>query len=386
MDLPDYSGGSIVNLMASLQAGLSGERNAYAPLRQLSPDQVGQHRQVILWVIDGLGYDYLLAHSEEAANLNAALRGHMTSVYPPTTASAITTFLTGDAPQQHGLTGWFVYFRELGSVVSVLPGRTRYGGSCYGAGGIDAARLLAHRPFADRIGVDSYHLSPAYMADSEFNLAHLGAAVNLSFRSLQELCDKTLEIASQPGRRYLSLYWPELDSIGHRDGIWSEHATGHLKQLDLAFHALCQGLEGSDTLLVVCADHGQIDSLPKQRLKLEDYPDLHESLILPLCGDPRSAYCYLRSGRESQFEEAVSQSMADLASVYSSSTLIEENWFGLGAPHPRLAERIGDRVLLMHQSATIGDVMAQEKPFPIIGAHGGLSRQELLVPLITADC
>ena len=142
MDLPDYHGGSIVNLMATLQMGLGGERHAYAPLRQLSPDAVGAHRQVILWVIDGLGYAYLRAHPE-AAHLNAALQGRMTSVYPPTTASAITTFLTGDAPQQHGLTGWFVYFRELGTILSVLPGRTRYGGAGYGAGGIDVNAIKA---------------------------------------------------------------------------------------------------------------------------------------------------------------------------------------------------------------------------------------------------
>jgi hypothetical protein len=384
-DLPDYNGGSIVNLMASLQAGLSGERNAYAPLHLLSPDQIGQHRQVILWVIDGLGYDYLRAHPE-AIHLNAALHGKMTSVYPPTTASAISTFLTGDAPQQHGVTGWFVYFRELGSVVSVLPGRTRYGVPCYGAGVIDCAELLAHRSFSDRIGVESYHLSPSSIVDSDFNLAHLGAAENLGYRSLQELCNKTLEITRQAGRRYLYLYWPELDTIGHQEGIWSERAKRHLLELDRAFHALCEGLQGSDTLLLVCADHGQIDTLAKQRLQVADYPDLEQSLLLPLCGEPRSAYCYLRAGRESQFEEAVSRYFPDLANIYTSAALIEENWFGLGVPHPQLAERIGDRVLLLRQQASIQDLVAQEKNFPIIGVHGGLSREELQVPLITAVC
>ncbi len=160
MDLPDYNGGSIVNLMASLQMGLGGEEHAYVPLRQLSPDRVAQYRQVILWVIDGLGYEYLRAHPE-AVYLNAALEDRMTSVYPPTTATAITTFLTGDAPQQHGLTGWFVYFKELGSVLSVLPGRARYGGPAYGSGGIDVAGLLNHTPFADR-GEELQPVADAY--------------------------------------------------------------------------------------------------------------------------------------------------------------------------------------------------------------------------------
>lgn len=385
MNLPDYHGGSIVNLMASLQSGLGGEEHEYAPLRQLSPATVGGHRQVILWVIDGLGCDYLRAHPQ-AVHLNAALQGRMTSVYPPTTASAITTFLTGDAPQQHGLTGWFVYFRELGAVLSVLPGRTRYGGAGYGEGGIEVSRLLAHRAFADRIAVRSYNLSPAPISASEFNLAHLGKAKRIGFKTLQELCDVTLEIARRSGRQFLYLYWPELDEIGHRSGIWSPQAEQHLQSIDAAFHYMRKALRGTDTLLLACADHGQIDSRPEQRLSLDDYPAFQESLALPLCGEPRAAYCYLRPGREQQFEAAIGELPSDLAIAYSSSVLLEQGWFGLGAPHPRLTRRIGDRVLVLQKQAMIRDRLLHERHYPMIGVHGGLSDDELWVPLITASC
>ncbi len=385
MELPDYQGGSLVNLMASLQMGLGGEQHDYAPLRQLGPTMVDAHRQVVLWVIDGMGYEWLLAHPQ-AVHLNAALQGRMTSVYPPTTASAITTFLTGDAPQQHGLTGWFIYFRELGTVLTVLPGRTRFGGTVYDAAEIDVVRLLGHRPFSQRIGVESYQLSPSYMVDSPFNLAHLGDSTRIGFRTLEELCAHTLAIARRPGRRYISLYWPELDTFGHRFGIHSQETARHLLQLDRQFAALCEGLQGTDTLLIVCADHGQIDTTPEQTLQLEDYPELESSLVLPLSGEPRSAYCYLRSGCESRFDEMAAKAFDGLASVYESRTLLEQNWFGLGTPHPRLADRIGDRVLLMQRQAIIRDSLAQEKPYPLIGVHGGLSSAELWVPLITASC
>jgi hypothetical protein len=385
MDLPDYSGGSIVNLMASLQEGLSGGKHTYPEHRLLSPDDVGRHRQVVVWVIDGLGYDYLRTQVA-AVHLNRALKGRMSSVFPPTTASAITTFLTGDAPHQHGLTGWFVYFRELGSILAVLPGRTRYGGSGYGAGGIDAAKLLQHRPFAERIGVESFSLSPMYIVDSEFNRAHLGPATAIGYKNLADLCDKTLALCRRPGRRYLNLYWPELDSIGHRAGIWSKQARDHLLELDRAFAQLCEGLQGTDTLLLVCADHGQIDTAPELTLQLEDHPILQQSLVLPLCGEPRAAYCYLRPGCESQFDDTLASRFGEMASVYPSAQLIEEGWFGVGTPHPRLAERIGDRLLLMRQGSIVRDWLAQEPRFQMIGVHGGLSREELWVPLVSAEC
>lgn len=246
--------------------------------------------------------------------------------------------------------------------------------------------MFAHRPFADRIGVATFQLSPASILNSDFNRAHLGSATGIGYGNLRELCDRTLEIVRRPGRRYLYLYWPELDNIGHRSGIWSQEAGDHLQTLDRMFHSLCQGLQGTDTLLLVSADHGQVDSTPDQTLILEDYPSLQESLVMPLCGEPRSAYCYLRPGRERCFDETVTSLFQGLATAYPSSVPIEQNWFGLGVPHPRLGERVGDRVLLLHRRAAIWDWLPQEKPYRMIGVHGGLSGEELWVPLISATC
>ncbi|MEJ2590384.1 MAG: alkaline phosphatase family protein [Candidatus Thiodiazotropha sp.] len=385
MRLPDYHGGSIVNLMASLQAGLGGGGHAFhPPLKLLSPERIGHYRKVLLWVIDGLGYHYLLRHAQ-AIHLNAALQGSMTSVYPPTTASAVTTYLTGDAPQQHGLTGWFTYFRELGSVMTVLPGNARYGRAGYGASGIDAAALLGHTPFSNRIAREACTIQPAHIANSDFSLAHLGPAQLLSYRSLEEMVQQSVRILQTPGERYVYLYWPELDTIGHHSGIGSEAAQRHLLQLDAAFAELLQRLQGSDTLVIVSADHGMIDTSPAQTVDLGDHPDLADMLILPLCGEPRSAFCYLRPGTGDAFDDYVTHELSDKVELFHSSQLMDAHWFGLGDPHPELARRIGDRLLLMRSNAIIKDWVAQEKRFQMIGVHGGLSDDELFVPLILAE-
>lgn len=384
MRLPDYQGGGIVNLMASLQQGLGGPVHAYAPLQRLPVERVREHRQVLLWVIDGLGLNYLVAHPDEAACLNAHLAGGMTSVYPPTTATAVTTYLTGDAPQQHGLTGWHMYLQELGSVMAVLPGRARYGGCGWSASGIDVAALFAHRPFADRIAVPSHNFSPAAIAGSDFNRAHLGRAQWHSYQDLADLMTQSAEVLRQDGERFVYAYWSELDGLGHRKGIWSAAAQGHLRELDQAFETLLHELRGSDTLVVVCADHGQIDTTPADRIVLDDHPALAELLAQPLCGEPRSAYCYLRPGCEAAFDAYVLSEFAGKARSHPGAEVIRAGWFGLGDPHPRLARRVGDRVLLMQEHFVLKDWLAQERRFEMIGVHGGLSDDELLVPLVLA--
>ncbi len=383
MQLPDYQGGSLVNLMASLQNGLGGPTHAYRALDLLPADQAGDRRQVLLWVIDGLGFNFLRAHPQ-AVHLNAHLRGSMTSVYPPTTASAITTLLTGTAPQQHGLTGWYMYFRELGSILTVLPGKARYGGVGLAAAGIDTAALLGHVAFADRIGVSACIISPASIARSDFNRAHLGRARLASYSGLSGLLAMIRAELRAGGRKFVYAYWPELDSIGHREGIGSESARTHLLQLDQAFMTLLEQVRGTDTLVIVCADHGQVDTTPATRLCLDDHPELHDLLAMPLCGEPRSVYCYLRPGCEDRFDTYVASALAGIVRAFPASRLIDDNWFGLGEPHPELLRRIGDRVLLLQSNYTLKDWLPQEKRFAMIGAHGGLSSDELLVPLIVA--
>ncbi|MEW8485927.1 MAG: alkaline phosphatase family protein [Candidatus Thiodiazotropha sp.] len=384
MPLPDYSGGGIVNLMSSLQTALGGPRHSYPTIDLLSSVPLGSYRKILLWIVDGLGANYLRSHPE-AATLNAHMKGSITSVFPPTTATAVTTFLTGDAPQQHGLTGWHIYFRELGAVLAVLPGRARYGGVGLGQAGINTTAFHGHIPFSDKIGCDSVMLSPAYIAESDFNLAHLGRSRLLGHRNLPEFTAQLADLLINSDERYLYAYWSELDSIGHKSGIWSAEAKRHLLEIDQAFGYLLEQCRGSDSLIIICADHGQVDTRPSDWISLDDHPELVEMLSLPLCGEPRAAYCYLRAGCEGAFDDYVESEFAGKISAYPSSELLGQNWFGLGTPHPQLSWRIGDRMLLTQANYTIKDWLAQENRYELIGVHGGASSDEMEVPLIHMD-
>ncbi|PVV17000.1 MAG: hypothetical protein B6D78_00905 [gamma proteobacterium symbiont of Ctena orbiculata] len=384
MPLPDYNGGSIVNLMASLQRAMGGDRHSYPPLDLLVSTPLGSYRKILLWVVDGLGANYLRAHPE-AETLNAHLKGAITSVFPPTTASAVTTFLTGDAPQQHGLTGWHIYFRELGAILAVLPGWPRYGGVALGQAGIDTQALHGHTPFSDKIAYDSVMLSPAYIADSDFNRAHLGRARLVKHKNLPDLTSQIADLLRDGDERYLYAYWSELDSIGHKSGIWSDEAKRHLLEIDQAFSSLLEQCRGTDSLIIICADHGQIDTQPSDRISLDDHPHLLETLSLPLCGEPRAAYCYLRPGCENAFDDYVKSELDGKAIAYRSKELIEQNWFGLGSPNRQLSWRIGDRLLLMQANYIIKDWVAQERRYELVGVHGGVSKDELDVPLVIVN-
>lgn len=386
LQTPDYYGGSIVNLMSSIVDGLGGDATGAAPLRLLAPDRVAAARNVVLLVIDGLGYRQL-SGSPAGNAFREHLAGSITSVFPTTTTSAITTFLTGLAPQQHGLTGWYTWFRELGSVLAVLPFQTRAGAADMQAAGIDARAFFQLRPLPDRVAAPCWQVLPARIAHSAYNLAHSGRAQIQTYRRLGGMCDKITAIAQQPEpEKFIYAYWPRLDTLSHQHGSASKRAEKHLGELDDAFAALLQSLRGTGTLLLVTADHGFIDTTAETRLSLNDYPAIRDTLCLPLCGEPRVAWCYVEAHREREFEHAVARELGGAAQLIRSSELLTRGFFGNGTPLPELRSRIGRYALLMNDGYTIQERLYGEKELQLIGAHGGLSEDELHVPLIVAEC
>ncbi len=379
--LPDYQNASIVNLMSSIRAALGPGAGDYPPLGALLPEELAAARNVLLLVVDGLGYEYLLGRGD--TQMGQHLRARLTSVFPSTTASAITTFLTGAAPQQHALTGWFMYFRELGTVSAVLPFRARSGGPAFGKWGVDPVAFFGHRPLFDDLTVSSHVLSPAYILNSDYSRSHCGRASRRGYRDMADFLAALQAILTRGRHRaYVYAYWSEFDKLAHHHGIGSRQVAAHFASLDAAFSALCDGLAGSDTLVVVTADHGLVDTDERSRLWLEDYPGLAETLVLPLCGEPRVAYCYVRSGRRAQFEDYARGALAEQAHVFVSDDLVERGFFGQGPVHPRLRERIGDFTLVMKGNWVMRDRLPVERAQTHVGVHGGVSSQEMYVPLI----
>lgn len=377
--LPDYGGGSLVNLMASVREALGGGAGGI-PLALLPPQDLPATHHVVLLVVDGLGHDFLLAHP---GRLSAHLRGALTSVFPSTTAAAIPTFLTGLAPQRHGLTGWHMYFPELGAVIAPLPFRTRVGKQPLTQAGVTVEGLFGLTPLANHLPLPCHVVSPRHIVDSEFNRALSGRATRHGYGSVEEMFATLARILeSADSRCYVHAYWPELDTLAHLHGVTSPQVSAAFAALDTAFGNFLDRLPGVPVQVIVTADHGFMDVT--HTIDLGDHPALRDCLRLPLCGEPRAAFAYVRAGRERAFEEHVRTALADRVDLIASREALAAGWFGRGTPHPALEDRIGDYLLLPRAGVIIRDWVMGEERYVHLGVHGGLSAREMRVPLVLA--
>jgi len=381
--LPDYGGGSLLNLMASLAAA-RGAKPRHPPLAALAPARLAEARNVVLVIVDGLG-DGLLARGAAGGEIHRRRLDAITSVFPSTTASAITTSYTGCAPLEHGLTGWFTYFGAAGCVGAPLPFVSRGDKRSLRARGLAPERAFEAKSLFDALATPSVIVTPRSIVDSDYNRFHCGRAERRAYDSLEGFVLETeAAVKSSDTRKFVYAYWPDYDSTSHQHGHESPAALAQLAAFDAAFGTLLARLAGTESVVVLSADHGFVDSAPDESFDLADAPGLSALLRFPLCGEPRVAYCHVQEGRSEEFLRRAEDWLGDRGSARPSRQLVNEGWFGPGTPHPRLAERIGDVALVMDGRYTIRDRTPGESRHRHIGNHGGTSEDEMRVPLVLA--
>jgi hypothetical protein len=186
--------------------------------------------------------------------------------------------------------------------MTVLPGTPRFGGVPYRQAGIDPLKLFGTTPISDRIATRSILVSRRqHIARSDFNRTPRARRIGY-LQGIARHVRQTARGSARLGRnarerKYLYLYWPRLDAIGHQSGHGKPGSTGppsarssrpsRSSCMDRRYRQPCWSARIT----------GQLDSSPRMSIDLADHPTLAETLLLPLCGEPRAAFCYLRSGQ-----------------------------------------------------------------------------------------
>ena len=174
MNQPDYNGSSIVNLMASIRQ-LSTLPSMYAPLSTLDLSEFEQTDNLVLFLINGLGETTYHQFCEQSP-IAPYFRNRLTSVFPTTTAAAVTSIYTGVAPQNHAVLAWFTYLREMGLISTILPEIIRGLKTSYLNSTISAQSILHGNSLFSQFPVKSYTLVPKDVVNSSYNNVFAGTA------------------------------------------------------------------------------------------------------------------------------------------------------------------------------------------------------------------
>ncbi|MCZ7574147.1 MAG: alkaline phosphatase family protein [Ardenticatenaceae bacterium] len=393
---PNYRGRGFANIPATVGA-LFGVRVGSLP--PLDPDLwqslADGVERVVLVLLDALGWRRLLGQLQGDSapfatrwQARGGVIAPITAVCPSTTAAATTTLSTGEAPATHGLAGYTLHLRQMGALCDMIFFRfavsERTGeliewgldpltlvpvpsvGQMLGAAGVPTVPLL-------HASITKSPLSQIHYRGVERVVGHHGASH--FWLQLREI------ISAHQGRRaYIAGYWGLVDELSHVHGPdtppWETEWRTLQYFIEEEFIARLTPAERRDTLLILTADHGQVQNRLEDYVALSRQPELAQMLATLPAGEPRHASFFTRPGTQAEALTLLHQHLGRDFWAVPTDRLLDAGVFGPEVwPETRL--RLGD-VTVMSRDRRLLWWFPRKARFR--GMHGGLLPEEALVP------
>ena len=360
--LPDYSGAGLAGLVPAL-ASPPGDRPGWLPAL------LGNAAQVVLLVVDGLGWLQLLDNQAQLPTVSGLQGGPITSVVPTTTATALTSIVVGAPPAAHGVVGYRVVVGGPTGpeVLNVLRWRTSSGDA---KPFVDPRRFQRLPAFAGRpVPV----VSKSDFNGTGFSLAHQRDAPLAAWSVASSLAVEVRRLLGQ-GEPLVYAYYDGVDKVAHARGF-GEHYQAELIALDRIVADVLDVLP-SGAALALTADHGQVEVGPRALPVVASVM----AEVGMVSGEARFRWLHARPGRSAPLMEAAAARYGLEAWVRTREEVEADGWFG-GPLDEELRSRLGDVALVPFEPVGYLDP-ADTGDAKLVCRHGSLTPAEMLVPLV----
>lgn len=355
---------SLTGVVPQMLAALDERSDWFAPARS-----------AIVFVVDGLGSANLGARAGHARFLSAAgsKKDVARTVFPSTTATALTSLLTGTPPGEHGIVGYRALVPERDEVLNQLRG--------WDTDGLDPGWQRAQpltQSWAEG-GRPAFVVSKGEYAGTGFTHATMRGAEFVASKDVAERVRIAADLAARHPGAFVYVYAPDLDAIGHKRGWQSDEWVAALERVDAATRALADAAAPA-TGVVVTADHGMVDVPRHRHVLLGEGSDLVAD-VRHIGGEPRMLHVYAESGAADAVLARWRTAEAGRSWVLSRDEAIQAGLFG--AVDPEVRPRIGDVIVAARSGIAYYDDRLEDKGAQrMVGQHGSLTNEERTVPLI----
>ena len=358
-----YYDESILSYIASIRGyfGLSSSYNPNSKFSNLINSK--KPKKVILFVVDAMGANLINKKLPEDSFLRKNIVYKTRTVFPSTTTSATTSIRNGKAPCENGWIGWIQYIKEIDDEIIPFHGRGFYNDKQYDK---DLMYKIAPVTFIEdelnRIGVKARILFPSFMEDG--------------CEDIDSMCKRLIGLNLENEYKFIYAYWDKYDTYMHEYGPSSKICDAYLNHINYEIENLANNLD-DETMLIVTADHGQIDVKEEYNIcgsKYDKY--LYRKPAL----EPRAMTFYVKDGMQDEFEKTFKQEFEDRFVLLTHKQALDMNLFGDRPYNERFEEFIGDFIAIGKANTILA--YKEELTPSMKGQHAGMTDDEMLVPII----
>jgi len=391
---PQYDGHCISNIPETIFSIFGSESS-----RKVRDDRLTPYKEVenvVLLLLDGFG-----AGPTKFARETFGVRSYdrifsnavhipLTSVFPSTTSSAMSSLHTGLTPQEHGVIGYSMFLSELGTIGQMLRFVPIQGGRSLFDMGLDPRSFFNSPTIHERLtreGVSSTVYVPRHIIDSGLSrITYRGAEIEAQHSVADMLVHTRKNLERKKANSFHFVYHASPDTISHARGPNSEEFATELNSIfALVEEQLFSKLEkevARKTTLLVSGDHGSVRVNRNSILDVADHPELLSCFRLPPTGDSRASILSVKPGAQEKVKAFFEKEYPGKFEVLDSAQMLSDGYFGLGKTKEETYGRIGDLVALPKFHNAIDNSSVDPRYDEVPGRHGGLSEDEMAVPFI----
>ena len=400
---PLYDSYCFAALPQMIEFMLTGEGHIALPQDTLG-DLPTRYKKVILFFVDAFGWRFFNQYAEKYASLKTFLKhgvvSKMTSQFPSTTAAHVTCMHTGLDVGQSGVYEWNYYEPLVDEVITPLL--FSYAGDkerdTLKRAGIPEEAFFPRQTIYQKLqtrGVVSYVFqSDAYTPSTFSNVVYKGATV-IPYKRLSEALTHLTElvVTDTAPVAYYFLYFDKIDAICHVYGPnsrqFEETVDAFLRMMDELFYKKLIG-KVEHTLLALTADHGHVEVDPrrtyylnKQGAAIEQYLQINRrgKPLVP-AGSARDMFLHVKEERIDEAVTFLQKQLEGRAEVYQTEQLVTQHFFGSAQPSREFMTRVGNVVILPYQHESAWWYEGGKFEMHYLGHHGGLTPEEMEIPLL----
>jgi predicted AlkP superfamily pyrophosphatase or phosphodiesterase len=357
---PNYQD-SILNVSNSLLKHY-GAKTHYNGQKELDAILNKKYRHIAVFLIDAMGAKIIERHRPE----NSFFRQHMlksiTTVCPSTTSAATTAFLSGRSPLQTGWFGWQQYFDNYDRHIILFKNEDYY-----------TAEALNTDIINNDLPYENIFEQIKKAKPEVVTYTSIFENRKRKFLRLNELVRLVKKNFRKDEENFTYAYYTELDSLMHDVGPSHRKSGRLLKRIERRIASLKKKM-GDDCLVIVIADHGQIE--------IEDYNVFdHKELPATISGKPgiEGRFTTLNVVDEKSFKNYYEKHMKEYFEMFTKEEIMQKHFFGVEdkTDHERF---FGNYFLLAKDKYSIS--YHEEEVHLHIGHHAGMTEEEMMIPLI----
>ena len=326
-----------------------------------------KYKNIILMILDGMGVNVVNEHLDDNSLLKSHIAHKIYSVFPPTTTAATTSIHTGMTPLEHGWLGWMTYYKEYDRCIENFLNTDYYTGE----------KLTTPFPCEDILKYrEIYSYITENNPDIEFHKIFPPFDKQNGVNSFKEMCQKIAEKTSHSDKhKFICAYWNDPDHTMHGYGVRSKETKEVMLDIEANLKHLYSKLD--DTLIVITADHGMIDT---QRVFLNDYPGICECFSRLPSLETRVVTFAIKDTHKVEFVKLFNKYFGNDFRLFTKDEFMASGLLGNGKAHCKVDDFIADFVAISTSYKSLSLLVDQD--YNNIGEHAGISEQEMIIPLI----